>query len=890
MALVAGFPDCIHTARRSSPTQEVAEIVIACAARYVSIARVLATQHSRFKQTVFCLTTELSRTDGRIDRATEFVNVMTKKMVRELVDKKAGICTPCQKVISDALLTDATLLVVMPSMLSKIASFAVVLVSTENDTARIAFSWDATALCHLNVPAIMSVYGAWCEAQTAVLLHNLDMTAPTARKIALRFGAALHAAAMCMRNRNGGGGMFHVTEKLTFLDKMPERMLTHKTEFYVMTCADFGFAQYLCEIEGHNRMLNIVQGCQTYAESAWIETVREPGVCVQMKRDPVVVNVKGCVKKYLAMSAICARVQTFHDIASPRLLRVVVDAVVGDTFGHNLVEARLMIYLLYYIAHVILGGDVANFMVLGSSHLVDDATALYQRLEVGSLIKKAIDAAAMDVMEDLRGAFASFSCTDLFTFVHNGSIERVQFTSLMNELIRQNGDVWRACGLLVVSADGTLPLYQKKLCCSFCNTEATTGSLRSFIPCFNPSCEATTGMSRGAICRECFSLCGHPLCLDCATSNTHRSDMNYFYKFMGNCKETAANAAATTTKNTQTEESLQFTMHREKIEQCLLVAEIKGLEVDLCVKELLLEDSVLKPPKEKNSKKCRSKCKSKGGNKGTRVSVLAEEETSTESVEISSTESDEIVSLRANVQRLKAELETIHREKEASDELHAREMSAAEQKIGDLTEGLMQTEANVAEMVEGMTKGIIVQNALRSKLDERTKQFDAMSVVAKRASAKQASAEQANTTDHSMAIMLAKAEARLEERDIRIASLEVEQERMRSTLTGVVGNSKLLVEYSKAISGELNVMKSENFFDLARAGSKIIQQIEHYFIFFETDAHMKTLADPSGWVPINDILKFDRLLQFHAHTHNIEGLMSESKVVMVKPGHLRLRR
>jgi len=331
-------------------------------------------------------------------------------------------------------------------------------------------------------------------------------------------------------------------------------------------------------------------------------------------------------------------------------------------------------------------------------------------------------------------------------------------------------------------------------------------------------------------------------------------------------------------------------MHREKIEQCLLVAELKGLEVDLCVKELLLEDSVLKPPKAKNSKKCRSKCKSKGGGKGTRVSVLAEEETSTESVEISSTESDEIVSLRANVQRLKAELETIHREKEASDELHAREMSAAEQKIGDLTEGLMQTEANVAEMVEGMTKGIIVQNALRSKLDERTKQFDAMSVVAKRASAKQASAEQANTTDHSMAIMLAKAEARLEERDIRIASLEVEQERMRSTLTGVVGNSKLLVEYSKAVSGELNVMKSEKFFDLARAGSKIIQQIEHYFIFFETDAHMKTLADPSGWVPINDILKFDRLLQFHAHTHNIEGLMSESKVVMVKPGHLRLRR
>lgn len=900
MAFVAGFPDTFYITRPSPYTCDVAELVIACTGRYVSISRALAAQKSRFKRTVFCLSTVFSKMAGRIEEATESMDVMTKNQVRELVDKNDAICSPCQKVLREALSSDATLLVVMPSVLSSTASlqigttlaaFALVLVSVEKDTALVAFSWDATALCHLNVPAIMSVYGALCEAQAGVFLAKLDTTVDANAKIAMRFGTALHAAAMSMRVKKGAGGGFYVAEKMTFLGKMPDRMLTHETEFYVMACADFETTQYLCDMEDHSGMVTIVQGGPAFAESAWIETIREPGVSVQMKRNAVVVNDKGGVKRHRVMSAIIARVQTFQNVASPGLLRVVVDAVVGDAFGHNLVEARLMIYLLYYIARVILAGDMANPIALGSSHLVDHAAALYRRLEAESPIKKAIDAAAMSVAEDLRSAFASFSCAELFTFVHSGSIERAQFTSLMNELIRQNGDVWRACGLLVVSADGTLPLYKDKMCCSFCNTEAADGSPCSFIPCFNPCCESVKGTSRGAICRECFHLYGHPLCLDCATSNTRPSDMQHFYEFMSTCKELVANAAANVLRSAQTDESLRLAMRREQIEKRLLAAELKGSEVDLCANELLLDvaGGAPKPPS-------KAKKKSKKGNSKDKLVTALSEMTTVQDVAASEVShavegSDaseasvvlEIASLRTNAQRLEAELNNLRRESEARDKLHAREMCAAEQKIAELKKGLRQAESNVAEMVEGAAKGLVFESALRSKLDERTRQFDVMSLVAKQTRTKQAEAVPL------VEIKLAKAEGRLEERDARILSLEAEQGRMHSVLASLVGSSHRLVEQSNTISCELKAMTTANLFRLSLTGSKIIQQIEHYFSFFEVDGYLKSLADPSGWVRISELVKFDRLVQLHAHTHDIEQLMSESIVVAVKPGHLRRR-
>ena len=212
----------------------------------------------------------------------------------------------------------------------------------------------------------------------------------------------------------------------------------------------------------------------------------------------------------------------------------------------------------------------------------------------------------------------------------------------------------------------------------------------------------------------------------------------------------------------------------------------------------------------------------------------------------------------------------------------AARLEKAEADATDLKKRLEQAEANVNDMVERTGKSLLVENALRAKLQERTDQFDVMSIVAKRTYKEQA--KPAKT------IALAEAEARLQERDARIASLEASQACMHEALTKFASTSDRLVEHTRTISHDVKSMSDARLFYLSLAGSKIIQQIEHYFSFLDQDPYLKSLEDSAGWIKISELLKFDRLLQLNAHTHDIERLMSDSVVVITKPGHLKRRR
>lgn len=889
--------------RLKQEVRDTGELVVTCAGQYATLARAAAARNKeRFEDAVMCLTTKDKGDAGLTTTMHERMDIVAKNDLAKLTKKHTGMSVACTRLMASGITSKSTVLIVLPCSnpseirraVSILGVFAIVLVEPGSEVAKMAVSWDISTVYGLHLPHIMDRLGAAVQTRMSGLFATLQTSREATERIVKSLNLKFHFASQSLGIGQANG--FAAPRVFRFLRAPPERRSTHSNEFYFLVCLDFTFAVYYYFPYFENEIEKRVRGNQAHAESDWVEVVDESAMIVHMKRSKVVCGDRR--DRTRVMSAVLLRVQTCRPVASPSLLRAVIDAV-DDTFGHDMADAKAVLFLLFYITNTVQNLVDESMMSLGAKHMMTEVMELYHAADAP--VKRALIETASSVSGDLKSAFASFGRIGLFQFVYGGDIDKERLVKLMRQLIADGGDaaaMWKTCGLLATLDDGTLPLYEAKLSCSFCNTLASgLEDLQSFVSCYNPDCVSGTGNPRGAICRSCFSLYKHPLCLKCATS---RCCVETFHEFMSACKDDRHRLLSEKERCVQLFEQERATA---SVVNQLFVHELRCVDADICFNELVcaVDTKQTASQKRKNRKKNRH-TPTPTTDASSEVAAAEKEETAGEvneaakeedekdvaTKEETAVEVDDVAAEEQSEKRhedalaaARVELTHLRIEKETREEAHARQMCAAEQKIRDLYDRLAVAEVAVVEVAAADTaQALDVQSILRRKLELRTDQFVAMAIVAARPSTIPA-APPSDKDGGDLSI----ANTRLEECERLVESLRSEN----ATLHAAQIQNKKKIEELMASS---SVIARRHDMCTYHKGAQIITQIEYYFGYghYEHDRYLLSLADRYGWVPIKAIVAFNRLKQLRADTYDIELLLNSSMVVQVKPGHLRQRR